>query len=329
MEKEIEDYIGLALIESANKNALEFVVFLRANEMQFTRCKGYWEDKLYWAVNYNDKSVCYILISDEEKKNPHSWTIWSDDSGSTWFKDFLLDEQLKDIAWKNVDICGNVNGVCGGCAGKIRKKIFGKDFDNVCGTTFRFDNPESETMECIKKLIELRKTDILIDENVSVVEYNPNWVTQFNNEKTLLQQYFPNMPIEHIGSTSVNGMTAKPIVDILIAISNFPPQEEMVAGLEQLGYFHFGPHNTQMAHYYFVKRGTENYNVHLCGGNGDSRWHDQIGLRDFLRNNPDIALKYSDLKKSIIDRGINTMLGYWSEKNEFFTEIMKKVNTHE
>ena len=154
-------------------------------------------------------------------------------------------------------------------------------------------------------------------------------MTQFNNEKALLQPYFPDMQIEHVGNTSVNGMTAKPIVDILIALPSFPPPDDMIAGLEKLGYFHFGPHNTQMAHYYFVKRGIENYNVHLRGGRGGSAWDNQIGLRNFLRTNPDIALKYSELKKEIISNGIDTMLGYWSGKNEFLTEVMKKVNAVE
>ena len=65
-----------------------------------------------------------------------------------------MDESIKEIAWKHVDICSN----CGGCknSGGNRKTIFGKEFDNVCVTPMRFENPDAKTVECVKKLIEIR-----------------------------------------------------------------------------------------------------------------------------------------------------------------------------
>jgi len=158
-EQQIENFISEILTADAQKNALEFTSYLRASEMQFERGKGYWEGKLYWVITYKDETVCYILIGAEEKPGPGPWIIWSDDSGSNCFADFPLDEQLKKVAWKNVDICGN----CGGCGnpGGTRKTIFGKEFNNVCRTTMRFTNPDGEALECVKKMVEIRKSDIL------------------------------------------------------------------------------------------------------------------------------------------------------------------------
>ena len=158
-EQKIEDFIGEVLTGEDQKNALEFAAYLKASEMQFERGGGYWEGKLYWGISYKDESVCYILIGSEEKPGPGPWIIWSDDSGSNWFADFPLDEHMKEIAWKNVDMCGN----CGGCSnpGGTRKTIFGKEFNNVCRTTMRFTNPDTETLEFIKKMVEIRKNDIL------------------------------------------------------------------------------------------------------------------------------------------------------------------------
>ncbi len=143
------------------KNVLDFVNYLKANEMQFERGKGYWEDKLYWIIKYKDEYVCFILINgfgSEEKFAP--WTIWTDDSDSRCFSDFPLDESSKEFAWKNIDFCGN----CGGCdnPGGSRKTIFGKEFDNVCITTMRFINPDTIEVECVKNLVKIRKNDILI-----------------------------------------------------------------------------------------------------------------------------------------------------------------------
>lgn len=159
-EQGIENFINDSLTEEAQKNALAFVAFLIANEMIFVRGKGYWKDQLYWMIKYKDEYMCYILINgsgSEEKFAP--WTIWSDDSDSNWFADLPLDEHTKEIAWKNVDICEN----CGGCQnpGGSHKTIFGKEFNNVCRTTMRFINPDVDALECVKKMVELRKSDII------------------------------------------------------------------------------------------------------------------------------------------------------------------------
>jgi hypothetical protein len=156
-ERSIEIYIEEILSGDARKNALDFFAYLKANEMQFERGKGYWEDKFYWVIKYNGESVCYILINNHENTEP--WIIWSDDSDSNWYAEAPLDEHMKEIAWRNVDICGN----CGGCdkPGGRRKTVFGKDFENVCITTMRFDNPDAEAVECMKRLVEIRKNDIL------------------------------------------------------------------------------------------------------------------------------------------------------------------------
>jgi len=158
-EQTIENSIADVLTGDAQHNALEFIAYLRASEMLFERGKGYWENKLYWMIKYKDEYVCFILVGAEEKPGPDPWTIWSDDSGSNCFEDFPLDEHLKEVAWKNVDICGNCGG-CGNPEGK-RKTIFGKEFINVCRTTLRFTNPDTGELKFMKKMVEIRKNDIL------------------------------------------------------------------------------------------------------------------------------------------------------------------------
>jgi len=159
-EQTIENSISEFLTEMQRKNALEFVAYLKKNDMLFEKAGGYWEDKPYWYIKYNEKYVCYILIGSEEKPGPGPWIIWSDDSGSNWFMDLCLDEHMKEIFWKNIDFCGN----CGGCSVKgTSKTIFGKEFNNICRTTFKFIDPDIEELECMKKMIEIRKKDILLN----------------------------------------------------------------------------------------------------------------------------------------------------------------------
>ena len=165
MEKKMEDVIIEVLAGDAQKNALEFASYLRENEFLFERGKGYWEDKFYWMIKLRDEYVCFVLIngygSVGNTTEPEGWIIWFDNSGPNWFEDFPLDDRMKEIAWKNVDVCGN----CGSCGspGGTRKTIFGKEFDNVCITAIRFDNPDAEEVECAKKMVEIRKNGVWVE----------------------------------------------------------------------------------------------------------------------------------------------------------------------
>ena len=157
-EQRIEDFIVKILSGGEKKNAIDFVEFLRANNMQFERSTtNYWADKLYWYVKFQDEFVGFILVngycSVGDETEPEGWIFWSDNYNSDLFADFSPDEHTKEIAWKHVDF--------GNCGGGITVKLFGKEFAPVCnGTTFRFNNPNSEELDCVKKLVEIRKSDI-------------------------------------------------------------------------------------------------------------------------------------------------------------------------
>ncbi|MDR3119839.1 MAG: GNAT family N-acetyltransferase [Clostridiales bacterium] len=160
-ERKMEDYICETLAGDAQNNASVFAAYLRAQDMEFERGTGYWEDKRYWMIKYKGEYLCFILINGRGEKahkdEPEGWIIWFDGGGHNSFEDALLDEYTKELAWRNVDYCGHCGGVCDGGTHKI---IFGKKFEKVCNTTFRFDNPDSEAVECAKKLVEIRKDDI-------------------------------------------------------------------------------------------------------------------------------------------------------------------------
>ena len=154
-ECKIENYIGDALIGDTRKAAENFFEYLLELDLRFERGQGYWADKLYWMIKHNDEYICFILINDgDDKTEPDRWIIWMGDSGLNIFANFMPDERTKEIALKHIDICGK----CGGCGtpGGSHKKFFGIEFDNVCVTPMRFDNPNNETVECVKKMVEYR-----------------------------------------------------------------------------------------------------------------------------------------------------------------------------
>lgn len=139
------------------ESTLDFLLYLNSNSLTFERLLGYWKNQYYYSVKYENESVCYILLNgagDEQQFAP--LTIWSDDSGSNWYENYPLSNDLKKIAWGNVDYCVR----CGSCAGGTQKLIFDEQFENVCRTTFRFINPNNEKFELIKKLIDIRIEEI-------------------------------------------------------------------------------------------------------------------------------------------------------------------------
>ena len=158
-EKSVEEVLGETLHGDIQQIAKELVVYLRANDMDFEPGKGYWENQLYWMVKYQGEYICYILVNGtgaEEKFAP--FTVWSDDSSSAWYEAFPLDKAMKELAWKHVDFCENCGGSCSPGKNKI---IFGKEFHHVCRTTMRFINPDFTELACIKKMVEIRRKDVL------------------------------------------------------------------------------------------------------------------------------------------------------------------------
>jgi len=143
--KAFEETIATKLKGDTQKNALDFAAFLKANEMTPGGEHG--------QVTYKGKTMAHIHI-DGEAEMPGPWTIWPEGDFSSVPAGFDFDDSMKNIAWANVNVCGN----CGGaCAPGSRQTIFGKEFDNICGAVLAFNNPDVNTLACVKKLFEMKK----------------------------------------------------------------------------------------------------------------------------------------------------------------------------
>lgn len=154
-EQKIQDYICEELSLDEQIIALDFVEYLKQSGMEFIKDNGYWKDKIYYLIKYNDHCVCFIAIKDPDEIDNH-WTIWSDDMGSDWLNETSIEKEIIETSWKHIDFCGK----CGSCGGGRHKVIFGKEFDNVCGCTFRIDNPNSNDLLFMKKMVQIRKKEI-------------------------------------------------------------------------------------------------------------------------------------------------------------------------
>lgn len=146
----IEDTIHELLSGDTKKHALDFAAYLREIGMP-----PVWGGT--WDVNYkNAEGVCHILVNGNAQY-PGPWTIWTDSEFYGAPEDFPVDENLKEKVWAHIKVCSSCG--CGDSPGK-RKTILGKEFDNVCHAAMEFTDPNAEVLDCVKKLMLLRKNAI-------------------------------------------------------------------------------------------------------------------------------------------------------------------------
>lgn len=148
-EPNIEDYVLNELSADDRDIALDFINYLKDSRLTFYKdnCEC-WKDKIYYWVKCGDKCVCFIAINDPDEKD-NRWTVWSDDMELP--EKYPVSDSIKESAWRHIDHCGN----CGSCGGGRSKEVFGRVFDNVCGCTFRVDNPDIDDLAFLKVMVDI------------------------------------------------------------------------------------------------------------------------------------------------------------------------------
>ncbi|MDQ0271276.1 GrpB family protein [Cytobacillus purgationiresistens] len=160
--------------------------------------------------------------------------------------------------------------------------------------------------------------------SVPVVElslYQSNWEKLYIEEKGKIESALEQKvtAIEHFGSTSIKGMEAKPIIDILVAMKDLNDAVTMIAPLSKLGYKYVAKPE-QRERYFFNKN--SRFHLHIC--EIDSKeWTEKILFRDFLRAYPDVASAYITMKKGLAAQYKFDRPTYTKHKEPFIREVIK------
>ena len=136
---------------------------------------------------------------------------------------------------------------------------------------------------------------------VIVLPYDASWKTAFNDIRRELEAALGDLAvgIEHVGSTSVEGLSAKPIIDIDVVIRDYSVFDAVVRKLASAGYIHEGDLGIQgrEAFKYTHKPHLQKHHLYVCPqDSAELRRH--ITFRDFLRSNPDAVQEYSAVKET-------------------------------
>jgi len=162
-----------------------------------------------------------------------------------------------------------------------------------------------------------------------VVDYDPGWPVAFAALRKPIWQAVSDfaLSVEHVGSTSVPGLAAKPIIDLDVIVPN-DGVPLGIARLEGLGYKHRGDLGIPGREAFRRPALTVAHHVYLCPTSSPALAN-HLGVRDYLRSNVDVAFAYGALKKRLAREFPDDIDGYMEGKTPFLLEILRKIGLGE
>lgn len=159
---------------------------------------------------------------------------------------------------------------------------------------------------------------------LEVVAYDPEWPGRYEREAERVRAALGPVELEHMGSTAVPGLAAKPVVDISVGLERLELPAAPIAAMERLGYEYLGE-NGLPGRLFFSKdeAGRRAYHVHVVELGGE-HWHRHRAFRDYLRAHPAEAGRYAAEKRRIAAES-PTHAAYWERKQPFVDALFARA----
>jgi GrpB-like predicted nucleotidyltransferase (UPF0157 family) len=164
---------------------------------------------------------------------------------------------------------------------------------------------------------------------ILVVDYDPQWPVLFEQEKeriiAALGSYL--LTVQHIGSTAVPGLAAKPVIDIGVGIRSLADAPFLISRIEKLAYVYEPTLEQLLPQRRFFWKGTptvHTYHLHMAEVD-DAVLVRPLQFRDYLRKHPDAAVEYGALKKELAKRCGQEMEAYVAGKTGFVENVMLQI----
>ncbi len=157
-----------------------------------------------------------------------------------------------------------------------------------------------------------------------VSPYRKEWKLLFEIEKRDIEEAIGDYigDIQHVGSTSIIGMPAKPILDIAIAVKDFEEARICIEPLCKMGYTFKGENGIPRRHY-FLKGEPCTHHIHLLEKDSEE-WKKLILFRDYLRSNQKTAEEYKELKRNLSEKLRGDRKAYQAAKTDFVAAVIRK-----
>ena len=160
---------------------------------------------------------------------------------------------------------------------------------------------------------------------VVVLDYDPGWPDVFEGLRSVIWPAVSDIAIsiEHVGSTSVPGLAAKPVIDMDVVVA----AADLAIGilrLEKLGYEHQGDLGIPGREAFRNPLDSPRHHLYLCPSSSPALAN-HIAIRDYLRANPSAASEYGELKRRLAEGFPSDIEGYVEAKTEFLVGVLRKV----
>ena len=160
-----------------------------------------------------------------------------------------------------------------------------------------------------------------------VSPYSPEWPKLFEAiREELLLAFSPTVvAIEHIGSTSVRGLAAKPVIDVVLGAGSLADIESRIKPLGDLGYAYVSKYEDELPmRRYFVKSPADSLRIHVHGVEHGSRlWQEHLAFRDALRADEGLRSRYQDLKLRLSEEFAHDKSAYTAAKSPFIQSVLR------
>lgn len=160
---------------------------------------------------------------------------------------------------------------------------------------------------------------------IEVVEYDVTWPGRFLEERAVLEPLLARWltgTIEHIGSTAVPGLAAKPVIDLMAPVSTLDASRPAIEVLPRVGYQYF-PYKPDVMHWFCKPSAAfRTHHLHLVPM-GSTLWRERLVFRDALRRDPALADEYAALKRALAVRFRFDREGYTDAKSGFVRRVLE------
>jgi GrpB-like predicted nucleotidyltransferase (UPF0157 family) len=159
---------------------------------------------------------------------------------------------------------------------------------------------------------------------ILVVEHDSRWRGMFETERdALAKALIPGTRIHHVGSTSVPGLAAKPIIDIMVCLERMSRAEEVDPLLAPFGYVNV-PQEEDEVRLFYRKGMPRTHHLHVVQAGGDEE-HRHLAFRDHLRSHPEAVERYAELKRRLAEEHAHDRPAYCEGKAGLITTLMREA----
>ncbi len=175
---------------------------------------------------------------------------------------------------------------------------------------------------------------------IIVEDYNPQWAEDFQELKAVYEKHLSDIDcrIIHVGSTSIEGLAAKPVIDVDIVVKTSKDRQKCLQRLEKLGYIHAGQRGIEgresfdrkdeQVPYDGNKKNWREHHLYVCMEGIDALTN-HLKLKTYLQNHPEAIIAYSELKKKLAKKYPHDIDSYVAEKTDLIVGFLKKAGMDE